>query len=27
VGNNSNGGTVMRRKRLNKNVLFAHLKF
>lgn len=26
-GNDSNGGTVMRRKRKNVNVLFAHLKF
>ena len=27
VGNDSNGGQVMIRKRLNKNVLFAHPKF
>jgi len=26
-GNDSNGGTVMKRKRLNKNVLFAHVNF
>lgn len=26
VGNESNGGQVMRRKRLNKNVIFAHIK-